>query len=65
MPLELCVPTCIGTPAHAHHPPLEKPLRISIEGPQVAIEKLLLRGEWYVEHFLTIFPRPAGPEPTR
>ena len=66
MALELYIPPCVSTPAHAHHsPPLEKPLRISIEGPLVAIQKLLPRVEWDFESIPTVFPQPAGPELAR
>ncbi|KAM4066054.1 hypothetical protein HRG_012043 [Hirsutella rhossiliensis] len=51
MALELHIPDCIMNPAHSlHPPPLEKPLRISIEGPLVSVEKLLQGLKWRLEH---------------
>lgn len=65
MALELYIPPCISSPAHVHHPPpLEKPLRISIEGPLEAIQKLLPRAEWNFS-IPRVFPQPAGPELAR
>ncbi|EGX89987.1 hypothetical protein CCM_08241 [Cordyceps militaris CM01] len=37
MPHQLSIPPCVLTPAHPHHlPPIQKPLRINIEGPTPA-----------------------------
>lgn len=63
MAFELHIPPCIHTPAHSLHPPLlEKPLRIQIEGPIVAIQKLLPGISWYTDPLSLKFPQPAGPE---
>lgn len=63
MAFELHIPPCTSTPAHHLHPPLlEKPLRIQIEGPVVAIQKLLPEILWYTDPLSLVFPQPAGPE---
>jgi hypothetical protein len=63
MALELYIPSCIRTPTHPlHHPPLDKALRIQIEGPLVSIQKLLPQIPWHVDCVPTVFPQPAGPE---
>jgi len=63
MAFELHIPPCISTPAHPlHPPPLEKPLRIQIEGPVVAIQKLLPDISWRTDPLSAVFPQPAGPE---
>ncbi|KAI6088039.1 hypothetical protein F4821DRAFT_99133 [Hypoxylon rubiginosum] len=66
MALPLHIPHCIHTPAHSLHPaPLDKPLRIQIEGPLVSIQKLLPEIPWHVDVCNPIFPQPAGPELAR
>ncbi|KAK3294856.1 uncharacterized protein B0H64DRAFT_401747 [Chaetomium fimeti] len=63
MNFELHIPACICVPAHPlHPPPLEKPLRIQIEGPIVAIQKLLPCISWHTDALSLEFPQPAGPE---
>ncbi|KAH6628870.1 hypothetical protein F5144DRAFT_594780 [Chaetomium tenue] len=63
MPFKLHIPPCICTPAHPlHPPPLEKPLRIQIEGPIVAIQKLLPDISWRTDPLSLVFPQSAGPE---
>lgn len=63
MGLQLHIPPCISDPAHPlHPPPLEKPLRIQIEGPLVAIQKLLPSITWHTDPLALVFPQPAGPE---
>ncbi|KJK90304.1 hypothetical protein H633G_05834 [Metarhizium anisopliae BRIP 53284] len=50
MALPLYIPKCIQSPAHCFHPPpLEKPVRIHIEGPLVSIQKLLPEVSWHVD----------------
>ncbi|KAL2759462.1 hypothetical protein ACRALDRAFT_1079423 [Sodiomyces alcalophilus JCM 7366] len=62
-PLELYIPACIRTPVHPlHPPPIDKPLRIQIEGPAVAIERLLPDTPWALGHWCQEFPQPPGPE---
>ena len=62
MALELYIPPCINSPAHPHHPPpLEKPLRIQIDGPLVAIQRLLPDMTWPVDALDRVFPLPGGP----
>lgn len=57
MALKLHVPPCIRDPAHAlHPPPIDRPLRIQIEGPLVSIQKLVPGHSWHfakpsAEHF--------------
>lgn len=63
MALELSIPPCIHNPAHPHHPPpLDKPLRIQIQGPLESIQKLLPDVKWLTKNFLTSFPQPGGPQ---
>lgn len=63
MSLELHIPPCVCDPVHPlHPPPLEKPLRIQIEGPLVAIERLLPSISWYTDPFNLVFPQQAGPK---
>ncbi|KAI1181885.1 hypothetical protein F5B17DRAFT_444684 [Nemania serpens] len=63
MALELYIPPCIRNPIHPHHPPPpNKPLRIQIDGPLAAIERLLPDIQWHVEDFVPEFPQPAGPK---
>lgn len=52
MALDLYIPPCIRNPPHPHHPPpIEKPLRISIEGPLSSVNKLLPGIEWQLKRF--------------
>ena len=63
MAFKLHIPPCILTSAHPlRPPPLEKPLRIQIEGPIVAIQKLLPGISWHTNPLSLVFPQPAGPE---
>lgn len=63
MALELCIPPCIRNPIDSHHPPPpNKPLRIQIEGPLVAIERLFPNIQWHVKDVQPEFPQPAGPK---
>ncbi|KEY68341.1 hypothetical protein S7711_10424 [Stachybotrys chartarum IBT 7711] len=59
----LHIPPCLRTPADHHHPPpLDKALRIQIEGPLVSIQKLPPDVPWHVDVFKPIFPQPSGPK---
>lgn len=59
----LHIPKCLSTPAHDHHPPpVDKPLRIQIEGPLVSIQKLLPDVTWNVDVCEPSFPQPSGPK---
>ncbi|KAI1172503.1 hypothetical protein F4777DRAFT_508527 [Nemania sp. FL0916] len=61
MALELYIPPCIRNPIHPHHPPPpDKPLRIQIEGPLVAVERLFPNIQWHVKDYEPKFPQPAG-----
>ncbi|KAI1746374.1 hypothetical protein F4680DRAFT_19386 [Xylaria scruposa] len=63
MALELYIPPCIRNPIDPHHhPPPDKPLRIQIEGPLVAVERLFPNIQWHVEDLVPEFPQPAGPK---
>jgi hypothetical protein len=63
MAYKLHIPPCISNPNHPlHPPPLEKPLRIQIEGPLVAIQKLLPGITGHADPLSLVFPQPAGPE---
>ncbi|KAM5450682.1 hypothetical protein MaudCBS49596_004213 [Microsporum audouinii] len=63
MPLQLYIPPCVHTPTGPYHfPPPEKPLRIQIEGPLVAIQRLFPDAPWHIDVANQIFPQPAGIE---
>ncbi|KAG6361037.1 hypothetical protein INS49_009256 [Diaporthe citri] len=63
MGLQLHIPPCVSDSAHPlHPPPIEKPLRIQIEGPVVAIQKLLPSITWHTDPLNLVFPQPAGHE---
>ncbi|KAI0970562.1 hypothetical protein F4678DRAFT_435679 [Xylaria arbuscula] len=63
MALELYIPPCIRNPIDPHHsPPPNKPLRIQIEGPLVAVERLFPTIQWHVKDVQPEFPQPAGPK---
>lgn len=50
MALPLHIPKCIQSPAHCFHPPpLDRPVRIHIEGPLASIQKLLPEVSWHVD----------------
>lgn len=64
MGLELHIPPCIRDPVHPFHPPpLDKPLRIQIEGPLVSVMKLFPDSSWDLGSFHDPprFPQAAGP----
>lgn len=62
MALNLYIPPCIHTPPHPHHSPsVNKPLRISIEGPLSSVIKLLPGTEWQLQRFRPTL-QPAAPE---
>ncbi|WQF88246.1 hypothetical protein CDEST_13260 [Colletotrichum destructivum] len=62
MALDLYIPPCMRSPSHPlHPPPLNKPLRIQIEGPLVSVQKLFPEAPWHVSEIPTPFPQPAGP----
>lgn len=53
-------PSCLESPPHRFHfPSAEQPLRIQIEGPLLAVQKLLPGVSWHVPHS---FPLPGGPK---
>lgn len=55
MVLELYIPPCVNRPPnHLHPPPLDKPLRIRIQGPLETIRKLV---SW---HPIGPFPQLGG-----
>lgn len=55
-------PSCIMNPPHRFHfPSEEQPLRIQIEGPLLAIQKLLPEVSWQLHHN-DPFPLPGGPK---
>ncbi|KAF2963418.1 hypothetical protein GQX73_g10145 [Xylaria multiplex] len=61
MALELHIPACIFSPAHPFHlPPLERPLRIQIEGPLTAIQRLVPGVSWHANVMNEVFPMPGG-----
>ena len=63
MALPLHIPHCIHTPADKYHPPVpDQPLRIQIEGPLIAIQRLLPHLPWRLDFRDREFPQPVGPE---
>lgn len=59
---ELCIHPCVANPRHHHHPPPEdKPLRVQVEGPLSAIQKLCPGIQWHTRLVNHPFPQPAGP----
>lgn len=61
MALELYIPPCIRNPAHDfHRPPLDRPLRVQIEGPLVSIQKLVPECSWHFTKRSQDFPQPGG-----
>ncbi|KJZ68410.1 hypothetical protein HIM_12198 [Hirsutella minnesotensis 3608] len=63
MPLQLYIPPCIRDPAHhLHFPETGQPLRIQIEGPVVAIERLFPTITWHTNPARLEFPQPAAQE---
>ncbi|KAJ5965120.1 uncharacterized protein N7479_004996 [Penicillium vulpinum] len=66
MALPLYIPLCIHTPTSRHHfPPSDQPLRIQIEGPLIAIQRLLPHIPWHLNLRDRKFPQPASPELAR
>ncbi|KAI1130333.1 hypothetical protein F5Y10DRAFT_235892 [Nemania abortiva] len=66
MAYKLHIPPCICNPAHPHHPPpKDKPLRIDIGGPLVAIQKLLPESSWNMDSKTAKFPQSAAPDLAR
>ena len=61
--LLLYIPPCHQTPHHRLHlPSSDQPLRIQVEGPLIALQKLLPRVSWYTANHSPPFPLPGGPE---
>lgn len=61
MALELYIPPCIHNPAHAlHPPPLDRPVRVQIEGPLISIQKLVPKYSWHLTAGSQHFPQPGG-----
>ena len=66
MGLPLYILPCIRTPHGPFHPPIrEQPLRIQIEGPLVAIKRLIPDVPWTLDELTTTFPQPPGCELAR
>ncbi|KAF5668733.1 arginine deiminase type-3 [Fusarium denticulatum] len=66
MALTLYIPPCIRSPAEPqHHPPVDQPLRIQIEGPLSSINKLLPGVDWQLEGVFRPSLQAAGPELAR
>ncbi|KAI9373538.1 hypothetical protein BJX61DRAFT_552196 [Aspergillus egyptiacus] len=66
MALPLYIPPCTHTPPGKYHfPPPDQPLRIQIEGPLIAIQRLLPHIPWHLDLLDRTFPQPAGPELAR
>ncbi|KAH7317656.1 hypothetical protein BKA65DRAFT_609389 [Rhexocercosporidium sp. MPI-PUGE-AT-0058] len=61
--LPLYIPPCLTNPPHHFHPPSpEQPLRIQIEGPLLALQKLLPEVSWHIPHNFPKFPLEGGPK---
>ncbi|KEY75018.1 hypothetical protein S7711_10452 [Stachybotrys chartarum IBT 7711] len=61
--LPLYIPPCLANPPHRLHPPNhDQPLRIQIEGPLLAIQKILPEVSWHVPNHFSDFPMPGGPK---
>lgn len=61
--LPLYIPPCITKPPHRFHPPpFDQPLRINVEGPLIALQKLLPDVSWHVTTHSPKFPMPGGPK---
>ncbi|KAI1763128.1 hypothetical protein GGR53DRAFT_498665 [Hypoxylon sp. FL1150] len=66
MAFQLHIPDCFRTPVHPlHPPPLDRPLRVQIEGPLVSIQKLLPEVPWHIDVCNPIPLQPAAPELAR
>ncbi|KAH6869507.1 hypothetical protein B0T10DRAFT_501465 [Thelonectria olida] len=66
MALDLYIPPCIYSPARDQHLlSVEQPLRIHIEGPSVAVEKLLPGVEWQLKGVFWPSLQPAAAELAR
>ena len=61
MTLQLFIPECKATPVRPFHlPAFERPLKLQIEGPTFAIEKLLPATSWQTDARNLPFSQPAG-----
>lgn len=60
MALPLYIPRC-----ECHFPSHGQPLRVQIEGPLVAIQRLLPDIQWHLDPSNGTFPQPAGLELAR
>jgi hypothetical protein len=61
--LPLYIPPCVTKPSHPFHPPpSEQSLRIHIEGPLLALQKLLPEVSWHLTNYSPEFPMPGGPK---
>lgn len=61
MALPLYIPPCIHDPAHpSHAPPVDRPLRVQIEGPLVSVQKLVPGFSWDLKVGTEEFPQPGG-----
>ncbi|TVY14154.1 hypothetical protein LARI1_G007782 [Lachnellula arida] len=55
-------PYCQNSHHRLHLPSLDQPFRIQVEGPLIAIQKLLPKVSWHTPNHSPIFPLPGGPE---
>ncbi|KFY58769.1 hypothetical protein V496_05972 [Pseudogymnoascus sp. VKM F-4515 (FW-2607)] len=64
--LLLHIPQCLTDPPHVLHlPSPETPLRVQIEGPLLALQKLLPEVSWHIPNHFPEFPLVGGPELAR
>lgn len=58
MALKLTIPPCIHDPAHAFHPPpVDRPLRVQIEGDLKCFQKLVPDCPWRLDINYRVLPR--------
>ncbi|KAE8135125.1 hypothetical protein BDV38DRAFT_294790 [Aspergillus pseudotamarii] len=66
MALPLHIPPCIHNPTSKNHlPAQDHPLRIQVEGPLIAIQRILPHTPWHLSLQDQTFPQPAGAELAR
>jgi len=55
------IPPCTLTPPNPlHHPPLDQPLRIEVQGQLKDFQKVLPEAPWLIDGKPSAFPQPSG-----